>query len=265
VHRRNGFLEVLAVGEFRALWSAEIVSVCGDQLARVGLSVLVFQRTSSTALTALTYALTFVPALVGGALLSGLADRLPRRAVLIGTDVARAGLAGLMAVPGLPLPVLWTLVFGLAMAGAPFKAAQLALLPEVLAGERYPVGLSLRTVSAQVAQLAGFVLGGSVLLVVSAPTALGVNAPTFVFSAVIVHLGVRARPPAAGPDGVAAAEPSPTGAELARSQLIALIGLVWLAGLTVAPEGWPHRTPQVWAARHSRSGCSSPPIPWAAR
>src|SRR5262249_47526080 len=157
----------------------EIVSVCGDQLARVGLSVLVFQRTSSTALTALTYALTFVPALLGGVLFSGLADRFPRRAVLVCSDFVRAALAGLMALPWLPLPLLWALVFGLAMAGAPFKAAQLALLPAVLVGERYPVGLSLRTVSAQVAQFAGFVVGGSVLLVVPAPAALGINGLTF--------------------------------------------------------------------------------------
>lgn len=114
---RYNFRDALAVAEFRALWSAEVISVCGDQLARVALSVLVFERTSSAALTALTYALTFVPAVLGGALLAGLADRFPRRAVLVTADVVRAGLAGLMALPWMPLPILWTLVFGLALIG----------------------------------------------------------------------------------------------------------------------------------------------------
>lgn len=81
--RRAGFLEVLAVREFRALWAAELLSITGDQLARVGLAVLVFARTSSASLTALTYALTFLPALLGGVLLGGLADRFPRRGVMI--------------------------------------------------------------------------------------------------------------------------------------------------------------------------------------
>src|SRR5690349_7781515 len=108
--RGSSFREVLGIREFRALWAAELLSVLGDQLARVALAVLVFQRTSSAALTALTYALTFAPAVLGGALLSGLADRYPRRFVLVTTDVARALLAGAMAIPVLPLPVLCALV-----------------------------------------------------------------------------------------------------------------------------------------------------------
>src|SRR5947207_11318190 len=61
-----GIVDSLRVGEFRSLWSAEGVSILGDQLARVALAILVFERTSSALLTALTYALTFVPAVLGG-------------------------------------------------------------------------------------------------------------------------------------------------------------------------------------------------------
>ena len=69
--QRVSFLDALRVPEFRVLWLADAQSMAGDQLARVALSVLVFERTSSALLTALTYALTFLPALIGGALLSG--------------------------------------------------------------------------------------------------------------------------------------------------------------------------------------------------
>ncbi|WP_460401623.1 MFS transporter [Actinophytocola sediminis] len=237
--QKAGFREVLAVAEFRALWSAEVISVCGDQLARVALSILVYQQTSSAALTALTYALTFMPALLGAAVLAGLADRFPRRTVLVSSDLVRAALAGAMALPGLPLAVLWTLVFGLALVGAPFKAAQLALLPDVLKGEAYPVGLALRTVSTQMAQLAGFAVGGSVLLLISPTTALGVNAATFVISIVIIMRGVQPRP-ASRP---AKTEPGPRRTTSAfhllfRSRrLLVLVGLTMLAGLTIAPEG----------------------------
>jgi hypothetical protein len=83
-------------------------------------------------------------------LLSGLADRFPRRRVLVVTDVVRAGLAGAMALPGLPLPVLWGLVGVLSAASGPFKAAQLALLPQVLEDrDAYRAGLALRQVTSQ--------------------------------------------------------------------------------------------------------------------
>lgn len=226
---------MLGVREFRALWLAELISVCGDQLARVALSVLVYQRTTSVALTAVTYALTFLPALVGGAALAGLADRYPRRTVLIVTDVSRAVLAGLLALPGLPLPALWVFVFGLATAGAPFKAAQLALLPDVLDGERYPIGLSLRTVSNQLAQLAGFAAGGAILLVISPQMALGLNAATFVLSAVVVSLRVRPRPAARA--AVTRRSPSAIGLICRNRSVLAVVGFVALAGVTVAPEG----------------------------
>jgi MFS family permease len=152
--RRAGFREVLAVREFRALWAADLLSVAGDQLARVGLAVLVYAQSSSASLTALAYALTFLPALVGGALLGGLADHFPRRELMVVVDLVRAGIAGLMAVPTLPLPVLLVLVVLLTLGGAPVKAAQQALLPTLLTGERYLVGLTLRTITNQVAQVA---------------------------------------------------------------------------------------------------------------
>lgn len=123
---KSGFGDVLRIAEFRSLWAADLLSVLGDQLARVVLAVLVYARTSSAALTALTYALTFVPQVLGGVLLSGLADRYPRRRVMVTPDLVRAVLAGLMALPGLPLPALWACLALLSMAAGPFKAAQLA-------------------------------------------------------------------------------------------------------------------------------------------
>ena len=52
-----------------------------------------------------------LPWLLGGPLLSTLADRLPRHRVLIATDAARAAAGRLMAIPGTPLPVLLGLLF----------------------------------------------------------------------------------------------------------------------------------------------------------
>jgi MFS family permease len=233
--RGPGFGEVLGIGEFRALWAAELLSVLGDQLARIALALLVFQQTSSAALSALTYALTFAPAVLGGAVLSGLADRYPRRAVLIATDLVRAGLAGAMAIPSLPLPALWVLVALLSMASGPFKAAQLALLPQILDGKAYVVGMSLRQISSQSAQLVGFASGGLLLAVVEPHLALAGNALTFVASTVLISLGVRARP---APSATAPhTEQDASTPNVGRSQLLPVIALVCVVSLFAIPEG----------------------------
>src|SRR3954465_2383485 len=91
--------------EFRALWLARSLSLLGDQLARVAVAILVFQRTDSAALTGLAYALTFLPYLAGP-FSAGVADRRSRRAALVSLDLARAGTVALMALPRVPLPVV---------------------------------------------------------------------------------------------------------------------------------------------------------------
>lgn len=229
---KAGVAGPLRVGEFRALWSAEAVSVLGDQLARVALAILVFDRTSSAALTALTYALTFLPSVLGGLLLSGLADRFSRKRVIVVTDVLRAGLAAAMAVPGMPLWLLWVLIALLTMAAAPFKAAQLALLPQILDGEQYQAGLAVRQMTIQVAQVGGFGFGGLLVTVLHPGGSLLADAVTFAASALIVALGVKPRDPASPSKKVE----RKTGARF-DGRLAAPFALGGLVGLLVVPEG----------------------------
>ncbi len=236
--KRVGFGAVLAVAEFRAMWTAELLSICGDQLARVALAVLVYQRTSSAALTGLTYALTYVPSLLGGILLAGAGDRWPRRDVMVVTDLARAALVAVIAIPGVPLWVLCVLVAVMTALGGPFKAAQQALLPSVLEGERYLVGMALRNVTMQAAQLAGFAGGGLLIAALTPSAALGLDAATFVLSALFLVTGVRRR--AAIAQAVRPAWLATTGAGIRLiwrdPALRTLVALNWLAGFYVVPE-----------------------------
>ena len=161
---RVTFREVFRVAEFRALWFAELLSIAGDQLARVALSVLVFNSTRSATLTGLTYALTFAPSLLGGIFLTGFADRFPRRSVMVLVDVLRAALILLVAVPVMPFWVMCVLVGCVSLLNPPFKASQLALLPQVLEGDRFVVGMGIRSMTIQTAQLVGFAGGGALPL-----------------------------------------------------------------------------------------------------
>ena len=185
------------MGEFRALWLAQVLSVAGDQLARVALTLLVFDRTGSSLLAAVTFAASVVPTFVGGIALSGLADRWPRRRVMIGCDLGRArarrrhGAARCAdSRADRPAYLLVTLI------SAPFTSARAALYPDILAGDRYVVGTAVTLTTVQFAQVLGFAVGGAVVAFFGVRTSLLVDAVTFIVSALIIRIWVRARPAA---------------------------------------------------------------------
>ena len=188
------FREVFGDPEFRAIWLAELASIAGDQFARVALTVLVYQRTGSPLLTALTYAATYLPWLIGGLLLSGFADRYPRRDVMITADLARLVLVAAMAVPGMPLWSLIVLLFAVTTLNAPFQGARSALRAAILPGDRYALGLAISQITRQVGIVGGFVAGGVVVAYVGVREALVADAATFALSALLL---TRVRPRAA--------------------------------------------------------------------
>jgi hypothetical protein len=98
--RRATFADVFALREFRALWASQILSVGGDRLALVALTLLIYDRTRSPLLAAVAYAAGYVPYVLGALFLSGLADRLPRREVMVACDVIRAVLVGVRRLRG---------------------------------------------------------------------------------------------------------------------------------------------------------------------
>ncbi|NUT96562.1 MAG: MFS transporter [Saccharothrix sp.] len=232
----TGFRAAFAVPEFRVLWCAAALSTVGDQLARVALSVLVFQRTGSAAWTALTYASTMLPALVSGVLLSGLADRFPRRAVMVAADVVRAVLLAVMAVPGVPLPLVAALLVVAQLAEPPFAAAQGALLPTVL-GDRYEAGQSVHLITHQTGLLLGFAGGGLVVAWLGTSGALLADAVTFAASAVLLRFGLLARPAAGAVSRVGFRIRAGAVLVWRDRRLRLLVALGWLALFTVVPEG----------------------------
>ncbi len=257
------FRDIFGLAEFRALWLAQLLSVAGDQLARVAMTVLVFDRTHSALWTALTYAVTFLPWIIGGLALSGLADRLPRRQVMVTCDVARMLLVCLMALvslkapPGIALWIMVMLLFVVTLLDSPFKSARSAMMPDVLPGERYVLGTAITQTTLQVGMVSGFAVGGVVVAAVGVRAALLADAATFAASAALVRLWVRQRPVAAHPVAGTRSQLAELAAGVrlvfGHRRLRTLMLLGWLVAFYVVPMGL--------AAPYGASFHTSLPIP----
>ena len=225
--------------QFTALFIAQAISLTGDQLARVAIATLVFKETGSAFFTALIYAVTYLPWLVGGPLLGGLADRLPRRAVMVTCQLTSAVLVALMAVPGMPLIALASLLFVVILAESPFLSARASLLVDVLPDDRYVLASAMNQLTIQAAQVVGFAAGGALIRLIGPRDALLVNALSFLVSAALVRFGVRVHGAIASVQLGNSWERMKTGAKVVFGdpRLRGLVLLGWLATFWVVPEG----------------------------
>ena len=219
------------------MWLAIAQSQFGDQLGRVALSILVFTSTGSGAATASVYALTYLPSVVGGVLLSGLADRWPRRGLLVTCDLLRAGLFAAMAIPGTPIWAVAALLTVAVIVGAPHKAAEPAVVADMFDGDQYSAALGVRTATVQVAQLVGFAVGGVLVGAVGPRPALALDAATFALSALVLYVCLLPRPRAGSGADNATMIRQGIAVVWNDRRLRLLLAFSWLAAFWIVPEG----------------------------
>jgi MFS family permease len=237
---RATFRDVFAVREFRALWFSEVLSVAGDRLALVAITLLVYHHTGSPLLAAIAYASGYVPWVIGGLFLADVADRRPRRSVMVICDAVRTVLVAGMALPNVPIWVLVALLFATTMFAPPFESARAAITPDILPGELYPLGAAVTQTTFLAGQVLGAVGGGVAVAFIGVRPTLVIDAMTFVLSGLFIGLGIRSRP-ATRPEGVQSAA-------LARMRdgfrllfgdraLRTLLMFGWLVAFYTIPEG----------------------------
>ncbi len=189
------FSEVFAQREYRFILTAGVLSWVGDYLAKAAVTLLVYRETESVALSAAAFAISYLPWLIGGPLLATVAERHPHRAVMVTCDLIRMVLLLVIAVPGMPTPLILALLFTATLANPPSQAARSALMPKILTGDRLVVGLSINASVGQAAQVVGY-LSGAAIAAASPALALLVTSVTYAVSATLIRLGVVARPTA---------------------------------------------------------------------
>jgi len=238
---RATYREVFAVREFRILWSSVLLSTAGDRLALVAITLLVYDRTKSDLLAAATYSVGYLPWVIGGLFLAEVADRRPRRSVMVFCDAARAVLVAGMVLPHVPIGALVALLFAATMFQPPFDSAKASITPDILQGERYVLGNAVLQTTLLVGQVAGAVGGGVAVAYLGVRSSLAIDAATFVLSALLIGLGLRARPAAARPE---AGQASALARMLSGFRLVfgdpalrTLLLFGWLVVFYTIPEG----------------------------
>jgi hypothetical protein len=172
---------------------------------------------------------------------------------MIVCDVFRVGTVGLMAIPGIPFALLCVLLFCTVLTGVPLTSARTALMPDVLPGDKFVLGSAVGNITFQASQILGFVAGAAVVAILDPHKTLGIDAAAFGVSALIVLIGVRARP-----------APERDGSGRSSLWSVSADGIRIVFGsrmlLTLLLFGWPvaHTS---WRLRLSCRPCFLPPEP----
>ncbi len=165
------------------------VSQAGDWLYNIALLALVFERTGSARMVALASAARIAPMLVVGPFGGVIADRLPPRVAMVGSDLLRLACMALLTVVaalGLPVSIAIALAALGTAAAAPYPACVAATVPRLVSSDRLPAANAARTAVANTCIVAGPGAGAVLLLVGSPAAAFAVNGATFLTSAALV-------------------------------------------------------------------------------
>jgi MFS family permease len=198
---------VLAVREARALIGASAASQVGDWLYNAALLGYVFSATHSAAWVGAATIFRLVPYVLLGPFGGAVADRYPRRRVLVVGSVLRLAimlvLAGVVAADR-PVAVVIGLAALASAAGSAERPAAMALLPRVVGEARLgPANALLHTVQ-DLGVVVGPAIGAVLLAVASAPAAFIANAATFAVSTLLFSMLRRRKAPAGASRGGAA-------------------------------------------------------------
>lgn len=186
----------LRIRELRTLWLAQLTSELGDWASRIALAVLVFDRTHSALATGLVTTASLLPYALIGPLTAAIADRQPRRRVMVAADLLRAGIFLTLATPGVPTPVLLIGALVAGLATPPFEAARSAMRSELMVDDAaYGSYNALSVMTGQVAVALGYLFGGGLIVLLGTQGTLGLNGASFLVSALLVSRLKGSRPP----------------------------------------------------------------------
>ena len=189
---KPSFRRVLSNKSFALLWIGQLVSQSGDFIFDVVALWLVLELTGDVFKVGLTTATIFLPGIIIGPLAGVYVDRFNRRTILFVSNtfqaIVVAAIAILYSSGSLPFPLLLGLLF-LLNSGAQFvRPAVTAVIPSMMAKEDLAPANSLFSISNSLNQIAGFSIGGILILLLGVEVPIYYDSLTFIFAAASVAL-----------------------------------------------------------------------------
>jgi MFS family permease len=184
-------MPVLSNRGYRRLWAARTVSQWGDIAQFTALALLVFHLTGSGLGVSGLVIAEIVPVLLLAPLAGPLVDRLPRVRVMVGADLARMALAGMLAVWHSQIAVVYAIAFGLSAGAVFFNPAAGSLLPTLVSRDELVAANSGIWSAAVLSQVVLAPLAGLLTATAGYGWAFAANAASFAISALLLR-GLRA-------------------------------------------------------------------------
>jgi MFS family permease len=160
----NGALDALAVPNYRLYFQGQIVSLSGTWMQNVAQAWLVLELTHSGTVLGLVIAAQLLPVLVLGAYAGVIADRVPKRSMLLITNAISGILAlilGVLTVTGVvTLWMVFALAVGLGIVRAFSAPSQQSFVSEMVNGKLLPRAVSLNNMTVSAARALGPALAG---------------------------------------------------------------------------------------------------------
>jgi hypothetical protein len=188
------YRQLFGVGEFRALFAAQLFGAGAMTAQGLALSVLIYSRTGSPLLAAVAYLGGYVPQAVGVAAFSSVADRVAPRALLVGSDVVRAGSFALIATDVLPVAAVLAVIMVCGFGYGAVGGVRYLILRDMLPADDYILGRSTLNVAVGGMQIVGYAMSGTLLALVGPVAALWTAAAMAVVAVAVDRLGLRSRP-----------------------------------------------------------------------
>jgi MFS family permease len=173
--------------DFWLYFTGQVTSQLGTSFTAFALPLLVFKLTHSATNLALTMAAEFVPYLLFGLLLGAVVDRVDRKRMMIGVDLARGVVIAVLPVlylfGELRVEYIYAVGFVQATLGILFDAGEFAAIPSLVRTDDL-VAANGRIMSCnQAGQILGPVLAGALVALMATADLLFIDASTFAVSA----------------------------------------------------------------------------------
>ncbi len=183
--------------DFRLLWTGQTVSSFGDNVQNVAMPFQLLALGATPLQLGIAVALDTVASiaflLVGGAI----ADRVPRRTLIIASDVVGGcvvGVVALLSATGqLRIEHVYVAAVALGAADAFLRPAYTAIIADLVPGDVLRAGNAARLLGRSLARIAGPTVGGLAVAFGGPALAFGINALTFVFSFATLMLATPVR------------------------------------------------------------------------